>query len=112
AKKRDPAGRPITLTITGAHVQPEGDHRRVRVEFTATHHEPAPLSARPPHVRLLGATGDELPAFFVPGEFPPDLPSGTPAASWFEGWLTPAQAAAPLTLEVAGQKAAVVINDR
>lgn len=95
------------LAITGVTSTPEGAHQRVRITFTLRHSLPSALAVRPSSVKLRGPDGAELPHFFAPGEFPPDLPPGTTAASWAEFWLTPAQAQSPLTLEVAGTRATV-----
>lgn len=100
----------LQVTVTAARVMAEGDYLRVRVEFTVTHLGTAPLSARPPHVKLLDDQGREVTPFFVPGEFPPDLPARRTGASWFEGWLTAEQATGPLTLEVAGRQVAVPLR--
>lgn len=105
--EQNPSQTSSQLKITGTRVLPEGTHRRVRIEFTLKHPGPTPLSALPPHVKLRDDQGRELPAFFAPGEFPPDLPADREAASWFEGWLTAEQAAGPLVLEVAGQRVPV-----
>jgi hypothetical protein len=95
------------LRITRAALTPHGSHFQLRIEFTARHEQAAPLEVGPPAVRLFDAAGREMPVFFAPGAFPTALPPGAVAASWIEFWLTNAQAASPLTLEVGGCQTSV-----
>jgi len=96
--------------VIQATLSREGTHQRLRVEFTARHDAAEPLEVASPAVRLLDATGAEMPPFFAPGAFPPALAPGAPAASWMEFWLTDSQARAPLSLEVAGQRVPVPVS--
>jgi len=97
------------LRITRTQRTPDGAHIRLRIEFTARHGAPHPIDVRSPQVRLLDASGAEVPAFFEPGSFPPSLPPNMTAASWIEFWLTESQAASPLELVVAGRRTAVTL---
>jgi hypothetical protein len=95
------------IEITKVQVTQDGTHRRLRVELVAVNPGSTPLEMRPPAVRLLDASGAQVPEFFQPGVFPPALPPATKAASWLEYWLTENQLAAPLRLEIDGQQVAV-----
>lgn len=95
------------LRVTHTRITPHAAHRQLRIEFTATNTGPEPFETRAPGVRLIDAAGNELPHFFAPGAFPPALAPGAAGASWGEFWLTAAQVAGPLTLEVGGRRTEV-----
>lgn len=97
------------LQLTRAQVTPHASHCQLRVEFTASNTGPTAFEVRPPGVRLLDASGGDLPLFFAPGAFPPALAPGQTGASWCEFWLTAAQAVGPLTLEVGGRRTKVTV---
>ena len=110
SRRPQPAATPATvseLTIVRAVATRDGAHQRLRVEFSVRHSLPQAVEVRAPTVRLLDRAEATVPEFFRPGEFPPALPPGPPAASWVEFWLSEGQAAGPLTLEVAGARVEV-----
>lgn len=104
ASDTNPATRVLDLRISRAEMVADGSHRRLLIDFSARHEAADSLEVRSPTVRLLDAADSEVPSFFVPGAFPPALPPGPVAASWMEFWLTEAQAAGPLTLDLAGHR--------
>lgn len=95
------------LEITRTQWTPDGTHRRLRVEFTAENRAAEALDVSPPTVRLLDASGAEIPVFFVPGAFPPALAPGTRSASWIEFWLTDPQARSSMTFIVHGRRVSI-----
>ncbi len=63
-----------------------------------------PLFMQPPDVRLINATGQDVPPFILPVERPASVEAQTTSDIRLRFWLEKADLTGPLTLEIRGQK--------
>jgi len=77
---------------------------RLDLEVRYKNSSPRPLHMQPPDVRLINATGKEVPPFILPVERPASIEAQTTSDIRLRFWLEKADLAGPLTLEIRGQK--------
>ncbi|MDB6003271.1 MAG: hypothetical protein JWR15_258 [Prosthecobacter sp.] len=92
------------LQLRRCTLQRDFGNARLDVEVRYKNTSPRPLSMQAPDVRLVNATGKEVPPFILPVERPPSVEAQTTGDIRLRFWLEKADLAGSLTLEIRGQK--------
>ncbi|RBP39705.1 hypothetical protein DES53_109132 [Roseimicrobium gellanilyticum] len=102
--KGDP-GKP--LQVHRAVVERDFGNARLDIEARIQNSGSEKLVLQPPQVRLLTASGREIPGYFLPFEPQPEIAPGTTQDVQLRYWLEKKDLQDGLSLEVSGNKAAV-----
>jgi hypothetical protein len=99
----DDPGKGTTL-VRRCRLERDFGNARLDVDLRVTNPHTKQLLLAPPALRLINAKGEDVPAYFLPTEPPPELPAKSTSEVKMRFWLEALDVKGPLVLEVDGQR--------
>ena len=90
--------------IRSCHLERDVGNARLDIELRVTNSHSKKLLLAPPAMRLINAKGDDVPAYFLPTEPPPELPAKSTSEVKMRFWLEADDVKGALVMEVDGQR--------
>ena len=101
-----PDGSPAKLVVTGLTLTRDYGNARLDIAFNYDNRGGTEITLAPPAV-VLRAGDENVPPFFLVGDFPDPLPADRRTTSTAKYWLEPEHFSQPITFEVNGESVAL-----